>query len=145
MLFLCEGVSCKMPMSWCWDSECNLRFCLWVFSVFHRYLRRLSSFHRFRVKQQQRCFIQYKPVVPKLWYAYREDFQGGTRDPSVLLHKKNTFGLHLCGSVNKFLHFYVLPLLVSKKWPYYNFSQPCCSCRICVKSGLPSFWSSDIG
>ena len=62
----------------------------------------------------------------------------GTRDPSVLLHKKNTFCFHLSGSVNKFLHFCVLPLLVSKN-VHYSFSQPFYSCHMCVRSGLPNF------
>ena len=74
----------------------------------------------------------------------REGLQCGTRDPSVLLHKKKTFCLSLSRFVNKFLHFCVLPLLVSKNG-HYNFSQPFCSCLICVKSGLPNFWSNEIG
>jgi len=64
-----------------------------------------------------------KRVVPKL--VVREGFQGGTRDPSVFLHKKNTFCFHLSASVNKFLRFCVLPLLVSKNG-HCNFSQPFC-------------------
>jgi len=51
---------------------------------------------------------------------------------------------YLSGSVNKLLHFCVLPLLVSKNG-YHSLSQPCSSCRICVKSGLLNFWSNDIG
>ena len=74
----------------------------------------------------------------------REGLQRGTRDPSVLVHKKKTFCFSLSRFVNKFLHFCVLPLIVSKNG-HYNFSQPFCSCRMCVKSGLPNFWSNDIG
>ena len=67
-----------------------------------------------------------------------EGLQGGTQDSSVLLHKKKTFCFSLSRFVNKFLHFCVLPLLVSNNG-HYNFSQPFYSCRMCVKSGLPNF------
>ena len=80
-------------------------------------------------------------VVPKLWY---DGLQGGTRDPSVLLRQKKTFCFYFSGSANKFLHFCVLPLLILKNG-HYSFSQTFCSCRICVKSALPNFWSNDIG
>ena len=70
-----------------------------------------------------------RTVVPKLVVrvppVVREGFQGGTGDPSVFLYKKNRFFFHLSASVNKFLHFCVLPLLVSKNG-HYNFSQPFC-------------------
>jgi len=66
--------------------------------------------------------------------------QGGTRDPCVLLHKKEDIliFLHRVLLINSCIHFFVLPLLVPKNG-HYNFSQPFCSCRICVKSGLPNF------
>jgi len=35
----------------------------------------------------------YQPVV-RVPLVVREGLQGGTRDPSVLLHKKNTFRFH---------------------------------------------------
>ena len=77
-------------------------------------------------------------TVVRVPSVVREGLQSGTRDPSVLLNKKNTFCFHLSNSVNKFLNFCVLPLLVLKNG-HYSFSQPCRSCRICVKSGLTNF------
>jgi len=61
----------------------------------------------------------------------REGLQGGTRDTSVLLHKKKTFCFCLSGSVNILLYFCVLPLLILKN-SHYHCSQAFCSCRICV-------------
>jgi len=55
-----------------------------------------------------------------------EGLQGGTQHP-FLLHKKHCFCLP--SSVNIFLHFCVLFLLVSKNG-LSNFSQPFCSCGI---------------
>ena len=71
---------------------------------------------------------------PSRWYA--RPFSSSTQ--------KKTFCFYLPGSVNKFLHFCVLSLFVSKNDVYY-FSQPFCSCCICVKSGLPNFSSNNIG
>jgi len=65
---------------------------------------------------------------PSRWYAR----------PFCSSTQKKTICFSLSRFVNKFLHFSVLPLLVSKNG-HYNFSQPFCSCRICVKSGLPNF------
>ena len=63
----------------------------------------------------------------------------------VFLRKKyvHSYSFYLLGSVNKLLKFCVLSLLVFKN-DHYNFSQPCCSCRICVYSGFPKFWWNDI-
>ena len=57
---------------------------------------------------------------------------------------QKTFCFYFLGSVNTFLLFCVLPLLISKNG-HCNFSQAFCSCRICVKSGLPNFWSNAVG
>jgi len=63
-------------------------------------------------------YISGSQTVVRVPPAVREGLEGGTRDPSVLLHKKKTFCFYLSGSVNKFLNFRVPPLNF-EKWPLY--------------------------
>jgi len=58
----------------------------------------------------------------------------------VFVRKKyvHSYSFYLLGSVDKLINFCVLSLLVFKN-DHYNFSQPFCSCRICVYSGFPKF------
>jgi len=74
-------------------------------------------------------------LVPKLWYT--KAFKV-VHETLLFFYTNRKHCFYLQGSINKFLHFSVLYLLVSKNG-HYNFSQPFCSCRIRVKSGLPNF------
>ena len=65
---------------------------------------------------------------PSRWYV--RPFCSSTQKECILFS--------LVGFVNKFLQFCVFPLLFLKNG-HCNSSQPCCSRRICIKSGLPNF------
>jgi len=97
----------------------------------------------FSAVTRQSCFSP-ETIVPKLCYANAKAFKAVRETLLFFYNKKKRFCFYLSGSVNKLLHFCVLLLLVSRNG-HYNFSQPCCLCRICDKSGLPNFWSNDIG
>lgn len=67
------------------------------------------------------------------------------RHPSMLVftQKINNYSFYLLGSANKFQKFCALPLFVSKNGRN-SFSQPFCSCRICINSDFPNFWPNHI-
>jgi len=80
----------------------------------------------------------------------------GTRSPSRWYASRATFCSSTQNNIFTAFVFTYRVLLISScvfvyfsywfcKNGHYNFSQPFCSCRICVKSGLSNFWSKDIG
>ena len=115
----------------------------WIVFCYQAQLMRWMQLIGFILYASGSQTVVHVPVV------VRKGLQGGTPAglPSVFLHKKlhSQLLLYFClpGSVNKFLHFCVLALLVLKIG-HYNFSPPFCTCRFCAKPSFLNFWSNDI-